>query len=122
MTLRTFKVSFTCENSNLIAVEAPDAKSAIIAARKAFEDEQYNACTELGYAFLDIKAQACAATPYHVTFVHQQYQVTTVIANSAEAAEAMAKRLLEEGFLEPERTTYDCTDKWLATTVTGGQL
>ncbi len=122
MTLRTFKVSFFCENANLIGLEAPSALAAVAAARRAFEQEHYDACTELGFSFDGFEAREVTSTPYQVTFVHRQYYDEEIVAASAEEAIAEAKRRLERRELDPSELTDECTDSWFAHPVEGGSL
>lgn len=121
MSLRTFKVSFFCEKSNLIGLEAPSAMAAVAAARRAFETEHYDACVELGFSFDGFEAREVTMTPYQVTFVHRQYYDEPVVARSGEEAVSIVKRLLERGELAPERSTDGLTGDWFAHPVEGGQ-
>ncbi len=66
------------------------ALAAVAAARRAFEQEHYDACTELGFAYDGFEAREVTRTLYQVTFVHRQYYDEEIVAASAE--EAIAKR------------------------------
>ena len=121
MTLRTFKVSFIRENSNLIGLEAPSAMAAVAAAKRAFETEHYRACTDRGFTLNGFEAREVATTPYQVTFVHRLYYDVPVVARSPEEAVGTLKRLLEKGEVDPNCLTDECTGEWFAHPVEGGQ-
>ena len=122
MTLRTFKVSFFRETSNLIGLEAPSALTAVAAAKRAFEQEHYDACTDLNFHYAGFEAREVTRTPYQVTFVHRQYYDEEIVATSAEEAVAEARRRLEKRELDTANVVDECTDSLFAHPVEGGSL